>query len=907
MRHVLGLASSRSTLCLLKPSFSLYRPLLLPSRSLTVSPSQSIRRRRGERLLPKTKLYQISHKISGTIDAIEAEHTKLLRLIDLADTHEKEDLLAALQENLDRVQRPLNALKAGNWEILNPELSSDVGGRMHSHIQFITTPTSDTPGTALHLHFDDRRYIIGNAHEGLQRSSLQMGTRIFRSKDIFLTGKTDWRSNGGLMGLILSVADAINSSAESKKETARLRLEKKRDREGNHEEGNMDMKLGIGPPPKAPTPVKNQVNEEDLTIRLHGGPNLTHTIATARSFIFRRGTPLKVLEHTEEGKVMDTAKQNWEPTWSDPFIQVWAMPITSSDVSEVSEDPSPESPRKRSLDEYMSGQGPGEAETFNEWFAEDNQKTREFVVSQMFSSRWNQDDLEEMPLRNVKMPATIYIQDPVTKELTLYEVPDATSPVPDINVFVRKPWPGARIDHLPRAKRSQTAMSYIIRNHKLRGKFNPAAAKELNVPPGPLWTTLATGSSVRSSDGRTVTPEMVLGPSKVGSGVAVVDLPSSDYVHDLINRPEWDADKVMSGVVAIIWILGTGVVQDKSLIRFIEGRSGVQHIISSPEHCPNYITMNSAATMAIHHSQIDPARYAVPLHSNTVSPSGSSDTGKTIFELMPETCRPAKRGLKIMLEPHFGVTEEAVTPFLDTDLVAQSTPQKVLDLSSAARHQISTPAIQAETLGQDIPSPDAEIICLGTGSAIPSPYRNVAATLLRVPGCGSYLMDCGENTLGQLKRMYTGPQLAELFHDLKLIWISHLHADHHLGLTSVIKAWYEEVHGKVKVETRKPTLTEQMLDPARFIRDSKRLFIVGNKDMMRWLEEYSSVEDYGYDQLFPIASTPYNIATDAFYLEWNGTHVGFQDTVNPKVYVQFPPTHTSKHILTSLVQWTCYS
>ena len=798
------------------------------------------------------------------------------------------------------------------WTVLNKTLDPELlesrnisDNRMPSHIQFITTPTSDTPGTALYLQFHDRRYIIGNAHEGLHRAALQRRTRVLKTRDIFLTGRTEWQSKGGLIGLILTIADAATASAETKEEVARQRLIKKRNRVWEEEKRkkskqNLDVNLDTGPSNIPPTRTKLDVVSEDPTVRLHGGPNLTHTLATARSFVFRKGTPIKVLEHIQERMAVEEAEQDWKPTWSDHRIHVWAMPIQPSNVSEVKEDSQPASPRKRSLGEFMSGKPPSKAEILDQWHVhaasletqnERDQQTRELAVSEMFSSAWSRNSLVPMPLRDVKMPATIFVLDPVTKVPSIYKgpTPDGTEPVPDVEVLVRKAWPGALIDRLPPTKPSQTSMSYIIRNHKMRGKFNTAAADELGVPPGILRAALAAGSSVQSSNGLTVTSDMVLGPSKDGPGVAVIDLPSKDYVYDLINRPEWSAEKVMSGVVAVIWILGPGVVQDKSFIEFVDSKPGFQHIISSPEHCPNYLSMTSAASMAVCHTQIDPARYDIPVHSNAVSSTSgeSSEIEKTMSEELPKNCQPARRGLIVKLEPKSGITEEAVSPYLNTALVAQKTSQNVLKLSEAARQEINTPAVQAETSGQNLPSPDAEVICLGTGSASPSRYRNVSATLLRVPGCGSYLMDCGENTLGQLKRMYTAPQLAELFHDLKLIWISHLHADHHLGLTSVIKAWYEEVHGADEVKRRKPTISEQMLNTAKLLMDGKRLFIVGQTKMMHWLEEYSSVEDFGYDQLVPLASLPHVVEATTS-LEWNGTNIGFDVSRGVKMYVQVP-------------------
>ena len=907
MRHVLGLASSGNTIVLLKP-ISLQPSLFLISRPLSTSQSLSLRRRR-HRTLPRTvTTHEFSRKILWTAggkkilwtvgDTRILQHNPLPSpsLTDsVALGQEKQELSstslkgasAPVQESYEPQAKHIPKV---TWTILDLTFDSAYfasknisDNRMHSHIELITTPTSDTPGTALYLQFEDRRYIIGNAHEGLHRATLQMGTRPFKAKDIFLTGRTEWQSKGGLLGLIMTIADATAARAASIEERAILKLKQKRKREERKKrKPNLDVKVNNSPlSPTRPTRDEAQSVAEDPTLRLHGGPNLTHTLATARSFIYRKGLPIKVLEHIEKRKVLEEAEQDWKPTWSDHRIQVWVMPIKPSNVSEVKERSKPASPRKRSLGQFMSGEPPDKAEILSQWHSheaspktqsERDQHTRELAVSEMFSSAWNHKKLVQMRLQDVKMPATIFIPDPVTKEPVIYEgpTPDGTAPVPDLNVLIRQPWPGALIEDLPPTKPSQTSMSYIIRNHKIRGKFNVAAAEELGVPPGILRAALAAGSSVQSSTGQTVTPDMVLSPSKEGSGVAVIDLPSKDYIYNLINRPEWNADKVMNGVVAVIWILGSGIVKEKAFIDFVDGKPGLQHIISSPEHCPNYLSMTSAASMAICHTQIDPARYDIPLHSNVASSmSGeSSEADKTMSEELPKNCQPARRGLIVNLEPKPGITEEAVPPYLNTASIAEMTSHKVLALSEAARREIDSPEVQAETSNQNLPSPDAEVICLGTGSASPSRYRNVAATLLRVPGCGSYLMDCGENTLGQLKRMYTPPQLAELFHDLKLIWISHLHADHHLGLTSVIKVWYEELHGADEVKRRKPMLAEQMLDPGQLLLDGKRLFIVGSKKMIQWLEEYSTVEDFGHDQLVPLVSWNNN-------LEWNGNNIGF--------------------------------
>ena len=75
-----------------------------------------------------------------------------------------------------------------------------------------------------------------------------------------------------------------------------------------------------------------------------------------------------------------------------------------------------------------------------------------------------------------------------------------------------------------------------------------------------------------------------------------------------------------------------------------------------------------------------------------------------------------------------------------------------------------------------------EITFLGTGAAIPSKYRNVTGIYLDLFARGGMLIDCGEGSLGQLMRR-VGSNTNSVVRGLKCIWISHIHTDHHAGLS----------------------------------------------------------------------------------------------------------------------------
>jgi ribonuclease BN (tRNA processing enzyme) len=88
-----------------------------------------------------------------------------------------------------------------------------------------------------------------------------------------------------------------------------------------------------------------------------------------------------------------------------------------------------------------------------------------------------------------------------------------------------------------------------------------------------------------------------------------------------------------------------------------------------------------------------------------------------------------------------------------------------------------------------------------------------------MPSTDAYLMDCGEDTIGQIHRIfgYDGADKI-VFAKLKLIFISHLHADHHLGFISLAQRWLQ-----VTPETAK-------------------LVVVAPLQFLKWINEYQSFE-----------------------------------------------------------------
>jgi ribonuclease Z len=77
---------------------------------------------------------------------------------------------------------------------------------------------------------------------------------------------------------------------------------------------------------------------------------------------------------------------------------------------------------------------------------------------------------------------------------------------------------------------------------------------------------------------------------------------------------------------------------------------------------------------------------------------------------------------------------------------------------------------------------DLDVVFLGTAASAPTAARGTSATLLRRGG-DRVLVDCGEGTQRQLLRSDTG------LVDLEDVFLTHLHADHVLGLPGMLKTF----------------------------------------------------------------------------------------------------------------------
>lgn len=232
----------------------------------------------------------------------------------------------------------------------------------------------------------------------------------------------------------------------------------------------------------------------------------------------------------------------------------------------------------------------------------------------------------------------------------------------------------------------------------------------------------------------------------------------------------------------------TAVWQDAEFRNWIKSFGPTtQHLVASTDGYRNDVVFNTSAWNLLHLSLIDSDIFPLVMSATLSKPDPSSLPPNTSLLVPNHYLKMQPRGqLEIFPSPEKDV---AYPTDLDTAHAARremlvKEPEFAVECAKA-RHAVRADPRWGRPHTE--PGDDITVTTLGTGSAIPSKHRNVSATHLDIPGVGGILLDCGEGTLGQLRRRYGTQGLKKVYEDLKMIFVSHMHADHHLGLQAIME------------------------------------------------------------------------------------------------------------------------
>lgn len=322
--------------------------------------------------------------------------------------------------------------------------------------------------------------------------------------------------------------------------------------------------------------------------------------------------------------------------------------------------------------------------------------------------------------------------------------------------------------------RNLPVLCYLGKLTSVPGTLDFRKCMEFKVPRGPMLAELKNGQDVTLEDGTIVKSSDVRGPNQPGVSFFIVDCPSIDYLeslatHNLLQPFYCNVDTSISHVFHFTPYEVTQNDEYKAWMK------------KFPEH-------------TIH----------VMLNEKNI---GSPNVGPGILQ-------EKLRLVDTDIFPPLNLSSNAEELNIYSNNILHPLPMTKIDLrpklETKAFSLVNVPAYMPgsykgivlelpdvkENIAEykekisSLPSSDKEkypcVSFIGTASALPGKERNTSSIWIDLNEESSIMFDCAEGTLSQLVRLF-GPELDDNLRKLKSIFISHLHADHHIGLIGLIQ------------------------------------------------------------------------------------------------------------------------
>ncbi|KAI8851554.1 beta-lactamase-like protein [Chytridium lagenaria] len=363
------------------------------------------------------------------------------------------------------------------------------------------------------------------------------------------------------------------------------------------------------------------------------------------------------------------------------------------------------------------------------------------------------------------------------------------------------------LERLPKMERREMSLAFVCRGPDVPGRG-------LGVKVGTDFGRLSRGESVTLDNGTVVHPHQCVAPTRPGSVFCVIDCPNPSYVASIIASPGLEPETLCKRPVrSVVHMLGKG------------------HIVASVDHTPCETLLHSTVSISGYLNRIDPDIFPMPYSSDV------PDIDLSSVPNLPKTTIASRPQLIHQLEPKTIVDAREVPKRAPPpDPATDDLLRRCLEEVEAGK----TNAVEANGSSHAAEGVDGKgemvVVPLGTGAAIPSKYRNVSSTLLLLPE-GNVILDSGEGTLGQMFRHFGPGRFEEEVLRVRLMFVSHLHADHHLGTVGLLKR---------RRELDLAMISKGCVPPP--------LYVLAPRTFLDWLDEYADCEDFGLDSFVLVAS-----------------------------------------------------
>jgi len=372
----------------------------------------------------------------------------------------------------------------------------------------------------------------------------------------------------------------------------------------------------------------------------------------------------------------------------------------------------------------------------------------------------------------------------------------------------------------------ETVTAYVITFKPLKGKLDSAKCRALGVPVGPVMGELKDGRDVILDDGTLIKSSDVVSAEGPPTNYVVLEVPSTYHLQALMSEPRLQPEN-LPHIQGIFHFTPPFIMRSKEYVEWMaKFPDHVQHVMIN-EGATGYESVDLMAynqKLNMMHPLIFPGL------SSDVLPSESEDKSHGTFssltgaatsnlespisalkKLLPKEklVYQAKLDQKYSVRPDKGLIEDSLKVY--------DAKEVTLEMTGVPEVSAMIAQIQDEVKGiAEADDSYPKVTFLGTGSAVPSKYRNVSAILVESRPDNFIMLDCGDGTLSQLHRRFGVRKAQDIIKNLKAIYISHLHVDHHMGfigLVSYRKSLYEDEKSTPPLYVMAPSRMSEYLLP----------------------------------------------------------------------------------------------
>ncbi|KOB62207.1 hypothetical protein PFHG_03964 [Plasmodium falciparum HB3] len=346
-------------------------------------------------------------------------------------------------------------------------------------------------------------------------------------------------------------------------------------------------------------------------------------------------------------------------------------------------------------------------------------------------------------------------------------------------------------------KKEFQCICYLIECPQTPGKFYPEKAKKLNIPSGKYYGILKSGKSITINN-RTIHPEEVCDKNIDGRKALIIDLENENDINDLINHLKNKETLYLKNLEYIFHLSNENIINNKIYKDFFLGLKNVKNVKcnlsnDSLKVCPfiSSSSLNNFLSKLLPNIflkyKADTPIYDLP-YEISINEHNENDKEKEQRYNNFNNNGDMQKVLVNNIDVDHQKKEQNNT-FCNNNFNINDKQQDQNNTICNNNFNINDKQQEPNCsylifnpLTKFILHPYHKIdICLSC--SMPSTFRNVSGIILSIQKNFSIILDFGEGSLYQLYWMSTSwINFCSIIKSFRIIFISHAHADHHVGL-----------------------------------------------------------------------------------------------------------------------------